>query len=213
MQIIDIYKKFGIPPNLQEHMLRVCSIIEYLHQHWIGSAVVDWDLAKRTALLHDLGNIVKFDFDKHPELLGKEQRNIEYWRRIQIDIVQKYGADDHEATKKMLIELGVDNESIGIILNKSFGNSVETKSSDNWNLKILYYADLRTLPFGIGSLEDRISDVKERMPKYTSRPDFEDLVDSCREIENQLQQNIDIPVSEINDNNVAINKDFLGLTL
>ena len=212
MKIIDIYEKFGVPPNLQDHMLRVCGIVEYIEKHWVGKTV-DWNSTKRIALLHDLGNIVKFDFDKHPEFLGEEQKNIEHWKIVQSEIVQKYGVDDDEVTKKMLIELGVDGESIEIIFSKRFGNSVEVKNSDNWVLKVMYYADLRTLPFGIGSLESRISDIKDRMPKYTNRPDFESLVDACRDIEKQLQPKINISVSEINDKNVVASKDFLNLCL
>lgn len=210
MKIIEVYEKFKISPNLQDHMLRVCGIVEYIQKHWIGEAV-DWNLTKKIALLHDLGNIVKFDFDKHPEFLGEEQKNVEYWKGVQSEIIKKYGSDDHEAIKKMLNELGIDEKSKEIIFSKRFGNSVAVKNSDNWVLKIMYYADLRTLPNGIGSLEDRISDVKDRMPKYTTRPDFDSLVDSCRGIEKQLQPNLNVSVEEINDSNIALDKDFLTI--
>jgi hypothetical protein len=209
MTIKDIYQKFGIPPNLQEHMMRVCGIIIFIKNHWKSDIQVDWNLAREIALLHDLGNVVKFDLDKHPEFLGKEQSNINYWKKMQVEVVSKYGSDDHEATKKMLEEIDIDRQAIGIILNKSFGHSVETKNSDNWILKILYYADLRTLPFGVGSLEERIADVKNRMPKYTARPDFDDLVSACRDIENQLQQKINVAVSGINDESTKFDTDAL----
>ena len=212
MKIIDVYKKFQIPPNLQDHMLRVCAIVEFIQKHWIGKHV-DWDLTKKIAMLHDLGNIVKYNFDNHPEFLGKEQKNIEHWRDVQSEIIKKYGSDDDEVTKKMLTELGLGGEIVEIIFSKRFGNSVEVKNSDNWALKIMYYADLRTLPFGIGSLEERISDIKGRMPKYTSRPDFEELLDACRSIEKQLLPNIDVPANEINDRNVLIDKTLLNLSL
>lgn len=201
MKIRDIYRKFGIPPNLQEHMLRVCAVASLLQDHWVGNEV-DWYKAKIIALLHDLGNVVKFDLDKNPELLGEEQANIEHWKNVQKETIKKYGSDDHEATKKMLGEIGLESEAVGVILNKSFSYSVETEKSDNWLLKILYYADLRTLPFGIGTLEERIADVRNRMPKYTSRPDFEDLVSACKQIENQIKDNLDISVDDINNNAV-----------
>ncbi len=116
--------------------------------------------------------------DKYPEFLGNEQKNIDYWKRIQRKIIEKYGTDDHDATKLILEELNLDNKLIDIILRKSFGNSVEIAKSENWPLKLLYYADLRTLPNGIGTLEERIGDVGARMPKYTSRPDFDDLCEA-----------------------------------
>ena len=204
MQLAEIYKKFKTPPNLQDHMLRVFGIVELLQKYWVGKAV-DWNQTKKLALLHDLGNIVKFNFDNHPEFLGDEQKNIEYWKQVKSETIQKYGVDDDEVTKKMLTEIGFDVEQVERILNKRFSNSVAIEASDDWILKILYYADLRTLPLGVGSLEDRLDDVRSRMPKYTNRPDFEDLVNSCRAIGKQIESQITIPANEINDKTASIN--------
>lgn len=209
MTIFDIYKNYKIPPNLQEHMLRVASIIEYLQKHWNSDIKVDWELALKVALLHDLGNIIKFDFDKHPEFLGDEQKNIDYWKTVQSEFISKYGNDDDKATKTIISELGIDNDVAEIIFKKRFSNSVEVEKSNNWILKLLYYADLRTLPFGIGTLEDRIEDVRSRMPKYTSRPDFEDLVNACFGIGKQIEVNLDISPNEVNDNNIGIRRNLL----
>ncbi len=201
MTITEIYDKFAIPPNLREHMLRVYGVVCFIEKHWKGEPV-NWDLAKKAALLHDLGNAVKFDLDAHPEFLGEEQMNVEHWKEVQRQIIEKYGSDDHETTGKMLEEIGADRQLIDIIQAKSFGNSVESSKSDSWPLKIMYYGDMRALPFGIGTLEERIDDVRNRMPKYTSRPDFEDLINACRDIENQIAANLDMPVSEINENSI-----------
>ncbi len=209
MKVKDVYQRFGIQPNLQEHMFRVCAIVVFIEEHWTGKELVDWSGTKKAAVTHDLGNVVKFDLDKHPEFLGREQANINHWKRVQKQIIAKYGMDDHEATKRMLLELKVSNEITESILNKSFDNSIMVKNSNNWPLKILYYADFRTLPTGIGTLEERIADVRARMPKYTSRPDFEDLVAAGREIEGQLQRNLNIPVSEISDDSVKIDTESL----
>lgn len=211
MTIEAIYERFGISPNLQEHMLRVSAVVTFLFKHWIGTDAVDWKMAKKVALLHDLGNIVKFDFVNHPEFLGDEQKNIVHWQAKQQEVIAKYGSDDHEVTKAMLSELNVDQKMTEIILNKSFANSVATKDSSNWELKILYYADLLVLPFGIGTLEARLDDVRDRMPKYTSRPDFPDLVAACVEIEKQIAANLNVSVSEINDANVAIDRNDLAI--
>jgi hypothetical protein len=204
VNIGEIYKEFGTPPNLCEHMLRVCGIVSFIESHWKGLQQVNWDLAKKAALLHDLGNVVRFDLDKHPEFLGNEQKNVKHWKEVQIKVIEKYGTDDHEATKHMLGEINASEELIEIILNKSFGNSITTMNSNNWPLKILSYADLRTLPQGIGTLDERLHDIRERMPKYSERPDFEDLVAASKENERQIQENIDMSLGEIKDTVVTI---------
>jgi hypothetical protein len=209
MLILDIYKRFDIPPNLQEHMIRVYGIICFLEQHWIGEKL-DWNNVKKMAILHDMGNIIKYNMDKYPNLLGKELVNIDYWKQVQQKIIQKYGSDDEEATRKMLTEIGLDKSIIETIFNKTFGNSVAIMNSPNWNLKLLYYADLRTLPSGVGSLEDRLVDVRMRMPKYTSRPDFEDLVSACLQIGLQVGKNLNIPETEVTNQSTSVDLNIIN---
>jgi len=200
----EIYQEFGIPPNLQEHMARVWGIISFIENHWNNKDItINWETVKKAALLHDLGNVVRFDFVNHPEYLGSEQANLDHWREVQKQMIEKYGLDDHEATERMLKEIGIEQAIIDIIGNKSFGNSISTRNSSNWLSKLLAYADLRTLPTEIGTLNERITDIKARMPKYTNRPDFEDLVTACKEIEAQIASNLDVPIAQINEQSIS----------
>ncbi|MFC1790070.1 HD domain-containing protein [Patescibacteria group bacterium] len=209
MKIKDIYQRLGIIPDLVEHMLTVTKVVLFIKRHWRGPEI-DWKRLVKTALLHDVGNIVKFDFDKYPQFLGKEQKRILHWKKTQAQTIAKYGTDDHEATKKMLKELKLDQEMIKVILEKSFGNSVQVAKGNNWYAKILHYADGRVMPHGVVTLEERFQDVRERRPKYTNRPDFEDLLTASREIESQIQAQLDMPISAINKKTIgAIKKDFL----
>jgi len=209
MKIKDIYKKFKIIPNLKDHMITVTKFGLVLEKHWKGEEL-DWNKLKIISLLHDLGNIVKFDLDKFPQFLGKESKRIDYWKKIQAQIIEKYGKDDHKATKKMLEEIKVDKFIINTILEKSFGNSIKIASSDNWYLKILSYCDARVMPQGIVTLNERIQDVKARMPKYSQRNDFPELILAVKNIEKQIQENVDIFVEEINNNSIKeIEEDLL----
>jgi len=202
MKITEIYKKFGVSPNLQEHMERVFGVVSLIEKHWKSTEAVDWDLTKKMALIHDIGNTVKFDFVNHPEFLGDEQKNIDHWKSVQAEMVSKYGSDDNEATKKILTELGINPKMVEDVYNKRFVNSVHTSQSNNPSLKILYYGDLRALPLGIGTLEERISEIRKRYANYASRSDFEDLANACRKIENEIQFRINFPVNEIDDKSV-----------
>jgi hypothetical protein len=192
MTIDEIYQRFSVPQNLAEHMFRVFGVVSIISKNWTGDSL-DWSLLKKLTLLHDLGNIVKFN-------LTGDELSLKDTQKMMID---KYGADDHEATGKMIKELGFDDVSVDIIQSKSFGNSVAIAKSSNYLLKILYYADMRVLPTGVGTLEERLSDVRNRMPKYTSRPDFEDLINASREIEKQIQEKIGILLSSINNESIT----------
>ncbi len=177
-------------------MLTVAKVACSIREHWEGEGV-DWDFVEKSALLHDIGNIVKFKFDLNSELMGEEAANIEYWRGVQKEIIGKYGADDHLASGNMLKEIGVKGELWNVIQNKSFGNVVEVSKGDDWYAKILLYADMRVMPFGVATLEERMEDVRARMPQYTSRPDFEDMLNATREIEQQIVSNLDLSVDKI----------------
>jgi len=213
MKIVEIYRKFGIPPNLQQHMIWVAGVAEFITDHWKGGQI-DKNRLIKASLVHDLGNIVKFNFDKYPEFLGEEIKNIEFWKQKQSEIISKYGSDDHLVTQKMLNEIGLDNKSIEVISAKSFANAVETLNSNDWYLKILLYSDMRVLPFGICTLEERLEDIMKRMPQYYSRPDIKDLLDACRKIEVEIQQNINCDVEEINQQGLHITvKKFMEMEI
>jgi hypothetical protein len=196
MTITAVYKKFSVAPNLIEHMLSVTKIVKVLQLHWTG-VVIDWQALLLASLVHDVGNIVKFDFIKYPQFLGTEQGHLDYWKETQKQMISKYGADDHIATGKIMAELGFDSRLIKVIQDKSFGNSETVAAAHDWPAKILAYADLRVLPQGIGSLDERIADVKVRMPKYTSRKDFPELVKAVYQIETQLQAVVDLPLDRL----------------
>ncbi|MFA6501864.1 MAG: HD domain-containing protein [Parachlamydiales bacterium] len=207
MKISEIYKKFGVSPNLQEHMERVFGVVSLIEKHWKGAEIVNWNLTKKMALVHDIGNVVKFDFINHPEFLEDEQKNIEYWKRVQAEMIARYGSDDNEATKMILTELGIEPKIVEDVYNKRFVNSVHTSQSGSMSLKILYYGDLRALPLGIGTLEERIGEIRKRYTNYASRSDFEDLVNACNKIEKEIQGKVDFSVNEID--NKSINQALL----
>jgi len=191
MKTKDIYKLFEIPPNLQDHLITVTKISNLIATHWQDQNINISDLIK-VSLLHDLGNIVKFNFEKFPI------DNINYWKGKQTEIIKKYGNDDHDVTQKMLQEIKIDDKLIKIILNKSFDNSINISQSSDWISKILLYADLRVLPNGVGTLQQRLDDVKDRMDKYKNRLNLPDLFSACFEIEKQIQSKINFNLDTIN---------------
>lgn len=201
MKIKDIYKTYGVPPNLQEHMFRVTKIALFICDNWSGNVKLDRNKVKKSALLHDMGNIVKFDF-KNSELFGLKAGKVNRWKKKRKEIISKYGTDDHLVTKKILLELGIDKNIITIILSKSFGNSIDISKSNDWTLKTLLYSDLRALPTKIGTLKARFKDIVDRMPKYSNRPDIDDLFNACREIENSIQQNVNIDLGSITEKTI-----------
>lgn len=190
MKTIQIYENFGIPQNLEEHMLRVTRVGILIVDGW--KEPIDMNLVIKAALVHDLANIVKFKLEPGSPLESKQQ-----------EMVAKYGSDDHTATAKMLQELGVDEKLIEVVQMKSFGNAIEVTASNNWPLKILFYSDMRVIPTGVVDLETRLTDVVTRLEKYRNHPKKEQLLQSTREVEKQIQEMTETTLAEINDKSVA----------
>lgn len=199
MTIAQIYKKYHIAPNLQEHMLRVAAIAVLIADHWT-EATLNRDLLATSLLLHDIGNIVKFNFDQFPELLETEEKNVAKWKKTQQEFIKKYGKDAHKATLKILKELKIkDKRVIQIISILGPHGAHQAADAFDWHLKVAYYADARIAPRGLVSLEERFDDLMER---YAHRPEWQPKATDeryrvCQEIENRLQIHCNQNLTEI----------------
>jgi len=158
--IEEIYDRFVIPGNLRLHMYRVASVAEMICDNRNGIGVDTHDVVA-ACLLHDLGNIVKFEIknERSRGLLGADGKDVEYWLGVKRDIVAKYGAVDHVATRNMLMELDVDSRLILMI--DDMGGVLGTGGKD-FEADICSYSDCRVGPTGVMSVNSRIKDFYER---------------------------------------------------
>ncbi len=161
MKIIDVYEKYNIPQNLQSHMLQVAAV---------GSIVAGWmqeredleidiDIVIAELLLHDMGNILKFDFSKHVTFSEEE---IDRLKKVQKEFVEKYGTDEHAATQTIAKELNVDEKVLDIMEHTGSSTLHLIVEGSDWYYKICQYADLRVAPYGIVSVRERFEDVYKR---------------------------------------------------
>lgn len=202
--ILDIYKEYKIMPNLAMHQLRVASVIYLIINNL--NIKVDEDVAIQAGLLHDMGNIIKFDLNYFPEF--SKPLGLEYWQNVQNEYFEKYGRDEHKATQDILKELNVNQKVIDIDEQMVFGLLCDNKDKENWELKLLHYADMRVGPYGIISFEERMEDARKRYEKklddeMTREVGRRELLLSCgKDIERQIFANCKIKPEDINDESV-----------
>jgi HD domain-containing protein len=183
----EIYSHFRIMPDLQTHMLRVAHVAEVILANWMGSQINKTEIIS-ALLLHDLGNIVKFDLSKD-----------EYWQKIQQETIERYGSSvDHVVTAKMLKEINVDDRLQALVAHMGFDNLSYVLGSNDIDLKICTYADLRVAPFGIVGIQERFSDLRKR---YQGKP-FESRYSLQNEekalaLEHEIFQYISLPPTQI----------------
>lgn len=159
------------------------------------SQQVDKDLIVKTLLLHDMGNILKFDFERLDLFEESDKKNVETYKQAQQDFRLKYGSDPDDATLAIIEEL-TDDERVGILCEEAHWLNLEKFIDTNrWDAKICTYCDMRTGPFGLLSLPERIKDLKHRRPaerKYLDR-----LLELGLLVEEQLDELTEQRLSEI----------------
>lgn len=186
MDIQEIYNKYKLMPNLQLHQLRVATVGKI-----ICDSIPNFKETKDVigaCLLHDMGNIIKFDLNYYPNFLKPE--GFEYWQKIKEEYIQKYGKDEHIATQKIISEL-TDSRKIKEYADQvGFSKLQETKEDSSLAKKICAYSDMRVGPHGIITIEERVIDGKKR---YEGREDksmnlnqYEILTNALGEIEEQI---------------------------
>lgn len=205
--ITEIYDEYQIPPWLAEHMLRVAAVAAMLFD--IHKAV-NPSLEGRTDLiaanlLHDVGNIIKFDFVKMPAPDGRD----DYWREAQSVFKEKFGNDELHAAEIIMRELGVLSRAYPILEYTSFPYGNELLSSGTLLQKISAYADQRVGPDGIVSLTERLAYMHRRYSERgsfygdTTDPKIQILNEAIYTVERSLFAGLSIRPEDINDESVA----------
>jgi hypothetical protein len=203
MLITDIYKKYKIMPNLQLHMFRVASvsmqIIDNIDMKVNKKEVID------ACLLHDMGNIIKSDFDLFPQFL--EPNGKEYWQKVKNDFITKYGNDEHHATLMIMQELQISPIIISHVINLNFSYIENTYNYGSIEEQICSYSDRRVGPLGVLSMEQRIAEGTKRFEKRNRKnklPDdvYQKLLEYNLLLETKIFDNCKIIPSDINDDSI-----------
>jgi len=198
--ISDIYKEYKIMPNLQMHMLRVAAVASMICDNFTEPLLKE-DIIT-AALLHDMGNIIKFRLDYFPKFL--EPEGLEYWQRVKDEYAEKYGNDEHIATIKIAQELRVSSSILELIKALSFFGAPKVALGDNFGDKIVEYCDSRVTPFGVVTLEERLTDLRTRYAhRGVDTPERRAYQDAVRQMEEQIFSKCKIKLEDITDESVA----------
>jgi hypothetical protein len=162
MNILEAYKKFQIMPQLAEHQLCVAAVGEMICDNI--SVVVNKVDVVTALLLHDMGNIIKFDLTLSDKLFPGlfTQQDAEYWQSVQAEYKAKYGPDEHHASLEIARELGVGERVVELMDCIGFNTDAINVASLDIEKKICAYSDMRVWPQGITSLEHRLADLRAR---------------------------------------------------
>ena len=194
MNIIEIYKKYHLPENLQMHMLRVAACSNLIIDNWTG-AEIDNKAIIRVCLLHDMGNIVKI-----PEDFSKDQEFL----KIRKKYFDKHGTNDHEINLEIGKQEGLTEQELTILDGKRSRKNEETLKSNSYERKICAYCDQRVAPDGVVSIKERLEDAKVRyknkpLSVWSNEEKANHLIECSLGIEKQIMQYCKLKPEDIND--------------
>lgn len=204
MKIGQIYQQYKIPPNLQLHMIRVASVGAFIVDHWKEDKL-DRIAIVQALLLHDTGNIIKFDF-KYSHLMGREEKNIGYWKKVQQEFKEKYGDDEHLATLEIAKEIGLEDKTFELLNAIGSSKLQQALETEDWNKKIVCYSDFRVDPHGIVTVDKRFDEIvsryKGRQHELGNINETEKRRLFCLELQKQLQTMVNFDLDILANNNI-----------
>ncbi len=197
MNILDIYKKYSIPENLQMHMLRVTACANLIMDNWNGEEL-DKSAIIRVCLLHDMGNILKIPEDFLDD---------EGFRKTRKYYFEKYGTNEHEANMEIARKEGLTEKELLILDGKRSRKNEETLKSNSYEIKICAYCDQRVAPEGVVGIEERLEDAKVRykdkpLSVWSNEEKANRLIACALEIEAQIMNYCSIKPVYINDKTI-----------
>lgn len=169
MNISEIYTQYMIMPSLQLHMLRVSGVAKIICENI--KEQVDTKHILSACLLHDMGNILKFDLKLFPEFL--EPEGLDYWQKVKDEYEEKYGSDEHKTTLKIARELKVSERTLALIDAIGFSSAQKNYESKDTDKIICQYSDMRVAPYGVQSLQARLDDGRKRFKMSNNNDDLD----------------------------------------
>ncbi len=201
-KISEIYTKYKIMPNLQEHMFRVAAVASLVCDNF--SDPIPKEEIMTACLLHDMGNIIKFDLSQTKDFLNKNI-DLDYWEKVRAEFRERYGENEHQATLQIIKELGVSKKVSDLVAIVDFSEifNIFDKSIEK---QITLYTDCRVDPFGVVSVEERLLEGRNRYKKRKNQATDEhwELAKSIfLKLENNIFSKCRIKPADINNKTTA----------
>jgi len=217
MKVNQLFSRYKVLPNIQDHLLNTASFAYILTDNWKRKEI-NKNIILESCLVHDIANIIKADLDKNDKILKEEIGNIEYWRKVKIEYINRYGRETDRATQLIAKEIGLSPLVNTIIQQSRFLNTTNIINSNNWELKVVTYSDFRIGPYGIVLLKERFREVKKRYRNKKKNVFIgkraDTLIKQSFILENQIQDRVKIDIEQITQKDINRNyKNLLGYNI
>lgn len=203
--ISSLYRKYGVPQNLEKHMFRVASLAHIVIQNWIGSRVSAHEVIL-LCLFHDIAKPVRINFNK-TNIFIKSPETLKSLRETQQIIIKRYGKEENQVRIKIAKEIGLSKKTIENLKNLEWKNIPNLLNNNQVEPLISIYADMHIGPFGFLTLTERISNLTHRV--HVTKPGK--LLLQGKKLEEFIQKYTKIDLAKINQSEIEQSTDsFIG---
>jgi hypothetical protein len=205
MLITEIYTKYQVPQNLQEHMLRVAALGKIISEKWIGK-VINQNALIEASMLHDIAKPMTFDLIKQSGF-GMTAVEIEKLKQWQIELKTKYGETEHAAMINICREIGCRESSIRIADELEWFYLPRLLKQVDYEAVMAVYDDMRIGPRGLLPLVTRFDELRSR----AKIDNFDQLIKAGTAAEAMIQKDCRMDLTTITDNDLINLFDELSL--
>ena len=196
MSIKKVYKKYRVPQNLQEHMLRVGALASILTDNWVGADIDKFSIVQ-ASLLHYIAKPMNFDLEKQAQF-GMSAAEINELEKLQNYLRDRYGTDEHAATVGIVEDLGCSSTTVRIVDNLEWSEIPRVMEGNDIESLIVIYCDMKIGFNGILALDDRLANLKSR----ANDEDFEEHAKNGKNLEELIRNQVSIDLNLITDTKI-----------
>lgn len=161
---------------------------------WIGEAIDDKAIIQ-ACLLHDIAKPMNFDPAKQAQF-GMSEADIEKLEKLQKEMRNKYGEEEHKATVSILKDVGCSAEAVELVDNLEWKYTSRLLKEERIESLIPIYCDMRVAPKGILPLLDRMEELRRR---ERDADDMDELIEVGLKLEELLNTKVSIELDQITD--------------
>lgn len=200
MTIQQFYTDHHIPTHLQRHMLRVTALGQFIARNW-RDPVNEHDVVK-TLLLHDTGNLLKFELEKGVEVFDEGERELEHWLAVKAEMQRRYDPPTVEgAIIGMAKEAGATERQLFLLTHMTITKLEQAGVVTDPEQAICTYCDYRVAPWGYVTLQERIDDLRARYQhreeKWADAARIAEKTQLSQELEAAIQREVGVNLQQL----------------
>lgn len=177
-------------------MIRVAGLAKIILDNLNDSVKIDKPSVLQACLFHDIAKIISFRTVKDDEA------------EIRKECIKKYGDDEHVAANTIVSEIPLSDHAQEIIQNNNtrpFLDKIRNiMNSNDFEMKVLKYADSRISPDGLVTLKERWDDLVKRYPEKKGDPGNVEANEIMMAIEGHIQSRCGIDLLSIKQEDIDV---------